>query len=70
MRVPPEEKSSSPVGLLFTLGGSLAAWMTGGVLAGRWMDGHFASGPWGLVLGASLGATGAGITFFQVVRKL
>ncbi len=54
---------------IFTLGGSIAVWMTGGVLAGRWMDSHFTSTPWGLLSGALLGALGSGYTFYRVVRK-
>jgi F0F1-type ATP synthase assembly protein I len=68
--IPPSPKIPPELGLLFTLGWSLAIWMTGGVLLGRWMDFHFGWKPWGLISGALLGVAGSGYTFYRVVRKL
>jgi F0F1-type ATP synthase assembly protein I len=67
---PSGEKPPSPYGPLLALGGSLAAWLAGGALAGRWLDSRFGWSPWGVLGGMLIGAAGAGFTFYRTVRKL
>ena len=65
-----KEKPSTNLGFLLTLGGSLAAWMAGGVLLGRWADHHWGMTPWGTVAGAILGFAGAGYSVFREVQRM
>lgn len=51
---------------LATAGVELAAAVAGGCLVGFWIDRHFGSGPWGLIIGASLGIIGG---LYNMVRK-
>jgi hypothetical protein len=58
------------LGILLTLGVSLAVWITGGVLLGRWADNHWAIQPWGTLTGAFVGIAGSALTVFRIVRRL
>lgn len=66
----PSPKISSNLGLLLSLGWGIAAWITLGVLAGHWADGHFGWQPWGTLTGALAGIAGGGWTMYRVVRRL
>ena len=66
----PSLKNSSDLGILLTLGVSLAVWITGGVLAGRFADQHWGLQPWGTLLGALFGIAGSALTFYGIVRRL
>lgn len=68
--MPPTPKIPPDLALLLTLGWSLAAWLTAGVLAGRWAGAAWSLEPWGTLCGALLGLAGAGVTMFRVVRRL
>ena len=46
-------KSSRP--LLSSIGFEVAATVAGGALVGYWVDRHFKSAPWGLLIGSVLG---------------
>lgn len=63
-------KPAKPVGGsvwdLATTGVELAAAVAGGCLLGYWIDRHFGSEPWGLIIGASLGIIGG---LYNMVRK-
>jgi hypothetical protein len=63
-KIPPD------VGLLLTLGWSMALWITGGTLLGRWIDVRFSLQPWGLVAGALAGIAISGYTIAGVLRRL
>jgi hypothetical protein len=58
------------LGPLLFLGGGIAVWITGGVLAGRWADGHWGWQPWGTLGGALFGIAGAGFTVYRVILRL
>ena len=64
------EKPPTNLGFLLTLGGSLAVWMVGGVLLGRWVDQHWGITPWGIVAGTLLGFAGAGYSVFREVQRM
>ena len=57
-------------GTYLILGSTMAAWMTGGVLTGHFVDLRFGFSPWGLILGAMFGILGCGYSVFQAARKL
>lgn len=63
-KIPPD------LALLLTLGWSLAVWLTGGVLAGRWAGTAWSLEPWGTLSGALAGLAGAGYTMYRTVRRL
>ena len=64
------EKPSTNLGFLLTLGGSLAVWLAGGVFLGRWVDRHWGIVPWGIVAGTLLGFAGAGYSVFREVQRM
>ncbi len=66
----PVPKLPPDLGILLTLGVSLAGWITGGVLAGRWIDQHWGLQPWGTLGGALVGITGSALTVYRIVRHL
>jgi F0F1-type ATP synthase assembly protein I len=66
----PQDPRRSDFGIFLILGTTLAAWMTAGVLAGRYVDVRFGIAPWGLISGALLGIAGSGYSVFQASRKL
>lgn len=63
-RIPPDTS------LLLTLGWTLAVWIGGGTLLGRWADTQWGWHPWGTLGGALAGLAGAGYTVFLVVTRL
>ena len=63
-------KIPKDLGLFIGLGWSLAIWMAGGALLGRWLNSHFAWKPWGLLSGVLLGIAGGVYTFYRTIRKL
>jgi hypothetical protein len=60
----------SDLGILLTLGWSIAVWITGGVLLGHWADTRFGLFPWGIVAGALAGIAGCVYTLLGTLRKL
>lgn len=66
----PAAKLPPDLGILLTLGVSLAVWITGGVLLGRWADTHWGWQPWGTLGGALLGIAGSALTVYRIVRRL
>jgi hypothetical protein len=66
----PTPKLPPDLGILLTLGISLAVWITGGVLVGRWADLHWGWQPWGTLAGAFLGIAGSALTVYRIVRRL
>jgi hypothetical protein len=66
----PPPKIPPYLGLLLTLGWSLALWITGGVLLGHWADTRFSLYPWGVVTGALAGIAGCGYTIASTLKKL
>ena len=59
-----------PSGLAFIGMGTTIAGSVGlGVLAGVWVDGHWSSAPWGLIVGIVLGCAGAAVAVIGQVRK-
>jgi hypothetical protein len=63
-RLPPD------LALLLTLGWTLAVWIAGGLLLGRWADNIWGWHPWGAFGGAAAGLAGAGYTVWRVVKGL
>lgn len=51
---------------LASMGVELAGAVAGGCLLGYWVDWHFGTGRWGLVIGASLGIIGG---LYNMIRK-
>lgn len=62
----PGKPTSGSVWHLASMGVELAAAVGGGCLLGYWIDRHFGVGPWGLIIGASLGIIGG---LYNMVRK-
>lgn len=52
------------------LGLEIAVVFCAPVLAGYWLDGRYGSRPWGVLVGALLGAAGAGRLLLGVVRSV
>ena len=63
-KIPPD------IAALLTLGWSLAIWMALGVFAGRWLDHHGFTAPWGLLLGVFAGVAGCIYTILRTLKKL
>jgi F0F1-type ATP synthase assembly protein I len=63
-KIPPE------IGLLLSLGVSLAVWLTAGVLLGRGADSAWGWYPWGTLGGSLVGIGGAAANIYQIVRRL
>jgi hypothetical protein len=51
---------------LASTGVELAGAVAGGCLLGYWVDWHFGTGRWGLIIGASLGIIGG---LYNMIRK-
>lgn len=51
------------------LGLELAAAVAGGVLVGFWIDRHFGSAPWGVVVGGLVGIVGGLTNFVRQARR-
>ena len=49
---------------------ALAIWMALGVFAGRWLDHHGFTAPWGLLLGVFAGVAGCIYTILRTLKKL
>ena len=68
MKMP--DKLPSDLGTLLVLGTSLAAWLTGGVMAGHYFTQNFGYSPWGLIAGFLLGVAGCVYSVIRAVRSL
>ncbi len=66
----PGPKISPDLALLLTLGWTLAVWIAGGMLLGKWIDNTWGWHPWGAFGGTSAGLLGAGYTVYRVVKGL
>jgi len=49
-----------------SIGVEFAAAVAGFTLLGWWIDGHYGTGPWGLVVGAALGLVGG---MYNLIRE-
>jgi len=64
--MPEEAKSASRLARLSGIGIELVAAVVGFMFLGYWWDRHFATRPWGVLIGAVLGLVGG---LYNVVRQ-
>jgi F0F1-type ATP synthase assembly protein I len=64
--MPEDDKQKSILGRASSVGIEFAAAVAGLSLVGIWVDRHYGSGPWGLVIGLSLGLIGG---TYNLVRE-
>lgn len=57
------------VGELGTLGLSFVLAIVIGTAAGVWLDGHFGSNPWGMLIGFVLGFAAAVLNVVRITRR-
>lgn len=66
---PPRAPTTNPYRYA-SMGLELAAGIVGLTLAGYWVDYHFRTGPWGLIVGAGLGIVGSLYNFIRQALEL
>ncbi|MEP7008975.1 MAG: AtpZ/AtpI family protein [Acidobacteriota bacterium] len=64
--MPEDDKKKSTLGRASGVGIEFAAAVAGFSLVGIWVDRHYGSGPWGLVIGLALGLIGG---TYNLVRE-
>ncbi len=64
--MPEDDKQKSTLGRASGIGVEFAAAVAGLSLVGIWVDRHYGSGPWGLIVGLALGLIGG---TYNLVRE-
>jgi F0F1-type ATP synthase assembly protein I len=64
MAEPPKQSSSTS--RAYSIGMELAAAVAGFTLVGYWIDRHYHTGPWGILIGVALGLVGG---MYNLIRS-